>query len=210
MEQAGFRPDQKQAYGGARAGWRQYLRKTGAGAWRGRTEADAFGILKEVTLNWNTWIRQIHRWLSIAFTVAVIVNVVAMTQEDRRSGSACWPLLPAHPADAHRSLPVRAAVCRRVARRDAPADRSGDGQEASESREGATKKPLPSAPRRSRANLRQAGANAALGRQPADRQGLRRRAGAGLHRGHAGLEERRRPPPRRARSCAPCPACARR
>jgi hypothetical protein len=32
-------------------------------------------------LNWNAWIRQIHRWLSIAFTLAVIVNVVAMSQE---------------------------------------------------------------------------------------------------------------------------------
>src|SRR5262249_22280634 len=31
-------------------------------------------------------------------------------------------------------------------------------------------------------------------RQPADREGLRRRARAGLHRGHAGLETRRRPP----------------
>lgn len=29
-------------------------------------------------MNWNNWIRQIHRWLSIAFTVAVIVNIVAM------------------------------------------------------------------------------------------------------------------------------------
>jgi uncharacterized protein YndB with AHSA1/START domain len=25
MEQSGFRPDQKQAYGGAKAGWRQFL-----------------------------------------------------------------------------------------------------------------------------------------------------------------------------------------
>ena len=32
-------------------------------------------------MNWNTSIRQIHRWLSIAFTVAVIVNVIAMMQE---------------------------------------------------------------------------------------------------------------------------------
>jgi quinol-cytochrome oxidoreductase complex cytochrome b subunit len=32
-------------------------------------------------LNWNKWVRQIHRWLSIAFTVAVIVNVVALGQE---------------------------------------------------------------------------------------------------------------------------------
>jgi len=27
-------------------------------------------------LNWNKWVRQIHRWLSIAFTVAVIINIV--------------------------------------------------------------------------------------------------------------------------------------
>lgn len=29
-------------------------------------------------MNWNNWIRQTHRWLSIAFTVAVIVNLAAM------------------------------------------------------------------------------------------------------------------------------------
>jgi heme A synthase len=32
-------------------------------------------------LNWNKWIRQIHRWLSIAFTLAVIVNIVAIAQK---------------------------------------------------------------------------------------------------------------------------------
>jgi len=32
-------------------------------------------------LNWNTWVRQIHRWLSIAFAVTVIVNIVALGQE---------------------------------------------------------------------------------------------------------------------------------
>jgi cellulose synthase/poly-beta-1,6-N-acetylglucosamine synthase-like glycosyltransferase len=32
-------------------------------------------------MNWNHWIRQIHRWLSIAFTVAVIVTFVALRQE---------------------------------------------------------------------------------------------------------------------------------
>jgi heme A synthase len=31
-------------------------------------------------LNWNKWVRQTHRWLSIAFTVAVIVNIVAVTK----------------------------------------------------------------------------------------------------------------------------------
>jgi len=31
-------------------------------------------------LDWNKWVRQIHRWLSIVFTVAVIVNIVAVGQ----------------------------------------------------------------------------------------------------------------------------------
>lgn len=34
----------------------------------------------------NAWIRQIHRWLSIAFTLAVIVNIVALVQKS----SAVW------------------------------------------------------------------------------------------------------------------------
>jgi quinol-cytochrome oxidoreductase complex cytochrome b subunit len=29
-------------------------------------------------MNWSKWIRQIHRWLSIAFTLTVIANFVAM------------------------------------------------------------------------------------------------------------------------------------
>jgi heme A synthase len=33
-----------------------------------------------MSLNWNKWVRQTHRWLSIAFTVAVIVNFVAVVQ----------------------------------------------------------------------------------------------------------------------------------
>jgi hypothetical protein len=31
-------------------------------------------------MNWNTWVRQIHRWLAIAFTVTVIANFVALAQ----------------------------------------------------------------------------------------------------------------------------------
>jgi hypothetical protein len=31
-------------------------------------------------LNWNKWVRQIHRWLSIVFTVGAIVNGVAVAQ----------------------------------------------------------------------------------------------------------------------------------
>lgn len=29
-------------------------------------------------MNWNKWFRQIHRWLSIVFTIAVLVNLVAV------------------------------------------------------------------------------------------------------------------------------------
>ena len=31
-------------------------------------------------MNSNTWIRQIHRWVSIAFTVTVIANFVALAR----------------------------------------------------------------------------------------------------------------------------------
>ncbi|MGO9229284.1 MAG: hypothetical protein ACLQKA_08770 [Bryobacteraceae bacterium] len=31
--------------------------------------------------NWNKWVRRTHRWLSIAFTMGVIVNIVAVGQK---------------------------------------------------------------------------------------------------------------------------------
>jgi hypothetical protein len=31
-----------------------------------------------VALNWNRWVRQLHRWIAIAFTATVIANFVAM------------------------------------------------------------------------------------------------------------------------------------
>ena len=31
-------------------------------------------------MNWSTSIRQIHRWVSIAFTVTVIANFIALAQ----------------------------------------------------------------------------------------------------------------------------------
>jgi hypothetical protein len=31
-------------------------------------------------MNWNKWIRQIHRGVSIAFTVTVIANFIALAQ----------------------------------------------------------------------------------------------------------------------------------
>ena len=49
---------------------------------------------KEVTLNWNKWIRQTHRWLSIAFTVAVIINIVALAQQEQAVWVGLLALLP--------------------------------------------------------------------------------------------------------------------
>ena len=31
-------------------------------------------------MNWSKWIRQIHRWMSIVFTVTVIANFVALAR----------------------------------------------------------------------------------------------------------------------------------
>ncbi len=45
-------------------------------------------------MNWSISIRQIHRWLSIAFTVAVIVNVVAMVQEKQAVWVGLLALFP--------------------------------------------------------------------------------------------------------------------
>jgi hypothetical protein len=45
-------------------------------------------------LNWNKWIRQIHRWLSIGFTAAVIVNFVAVRQGKYSVWTGLLALLP--------------------------------------------------------------------------------------------------------------------
>jgi len=44
--------------------------------------------------DWNKWIRQIHRWLSIAFTVAVIINIVALAREEQAVWVGLLALLP--------------------------------------------------------------------------------------------------------------------
>jgi len=31
-------------------------------------------------MNWNIWIRQVHRWVSIIFTATVIANFIALAQ----------------------------------------------------------------------------------------------------------------------------------
>lgn len=45
-------------------------------------------------MNWNKWIRQIHRWLSIAFTLTVIANFVAMTKGQPPAWVTYSPLFP--------------------------------------------------------------------------------------------------------------------
>ncbi|MGO4714196.1 hypothetical protein [Bradyrhizobium sp. 2TAF24] len=45
-------------------------------------------------MNWNVWIRQVHRWLSIAFTVAVIANIIAMVQEKQAIWVGLLALFP--------------------------------------------------------------------------------------------------------------------
>ena len=42
----------------------------------------------------NHWIRQIHRWLSIAFTLTVAANFVAMTRGQPPAWITYSPLLP--------------------------------------------------------------------------------------------------------------------
>jgi hypothetical protein len=45
-------------------------------------------------LNWNNWIRRTHRWLSIAFTVTVISNFIAMAVGTPPAWIVYSPLLP--------------------------------------------------------------------------------------------------------------------
>jgi hypothetical protein len=49
---------------------------------------------KEVPLNWSMWIRQIHRWLSIIFTLTVVANFIAMAMEKPPSWIVYSPLPP--------------------------------------------------------------------------------------------------------------------
>ncbi len=48
-------------------------------------------------MKWNVWVRQAHRWLSIAFTLTVIANFVALARGGGKAPPA-WvtyaPLLP--------------------------------------------------------------------------------------------------------------------
>jgi heme A synthase len=45
-------------------------------------------------MNWNKWIRQTHRWLSMAFTLAVIVNIIAIAQKKYTAGVGLLAVAP--------------------------------------------------------------------------------------------------------------------
>jgi hypothetical protein len=47
-----------------------------------------------VPLNWNGWVRQIHRWLSIIFTATVVANFIAMGLGEPPPWVVYSPLLP--------------------------------------------------------------------------------------------------------------------
>ena len=75
-------------------------------------------------MNLNKWVRQIHRWLSIAFTLTVIRLYADRHRQLHRHGTGKFPHLvglltaaPALPADVYRPVHVRIAVYGQVARR---------------------------------------------------------------------------------------------
>ena len=45
-------------------------------------------------MNWNTWIRQTHRWLSIVFTATVIANFIALARGTPPAWVTYSPLPP--------------------------------------------------------------------------------------------------------------------
>ena len=45
-------------------------------------------------MTWNKWVRQIHRWLAILFTLTVIVTSVALAQEEPIVWVSYTPLFP--------------------------------------------------------------------------------------------------------------------
>ncbi|APV48855.1 hypothetical protein BWI17_03675 [Betaproteobacteria bacterium GR16-43] len=45
-------------------------------------------------MNWSKWIRQFHRWVSMAFALTVIANFAAMSQGQPPDWVTYSPLLP--------------------------------------------------------------------------------------------------------------------
>ncbi|GIE29629.1 hypothetical protein Ait01nite_026740 [Actinoplanes italicus] len=45
-------------------------------------------------MNGNRWVRQVHRWTAVLFTVTVVATTVALTQEDPLVWVSYLPLFP--------------------------------------------------------------------------------------------------------------------
>jgi hypothetical protein len=68
-------------------------------------------------LNWNKWVRQTHRWLSIVFTVAVIINGVTVVRGKYNNRLGLSAVLPLALLLLSGLVLVRAAVSRQVGQR---------------------------------------------------------------------------------------------
>jgi cellulose synthase/poly-beta-1,6-N-acetylglucosamine synthase-like glycosyltransferase len=49
---------------------------------------------EEVPLNWKKWFRLTHRWLSMAFTAAVIVNIVVIAEKKYTASVGLLAVVP--------------------------------------------------------------------------------------------------------------------
>lgn len=45
-------------------------------------------------MNWNKWMRVTHRWLSMAFTAAVLINIVAIAQKKYSAAVGLLAVVP--------------------------------------------------------------------------------------------------------------------
>lgn len=45
-------------------------------------------------MNWSRWIRQIHRWISVVFTAAVVINIVAIAMKKYSTGVGLVAVAP--------------------------------------------------------------------------------------------------------------------
>lgn len=49
---------------------------------------------KEVSLSWSKWVRRVHRWLSMIFTLTVIANFASMAAGEPPAWIVYSPLPP--------------------------------------------------------------------------------------------------------------------
>ncbi len=73
-------------------------------------------------MGWNAWVRRIHRWMSVIFTLAVIANFIIMAAHQPPAWVVYAPLVPLFlllcsgiylfilPYAAHRPAAARGAI----------------------------------------------------------------------------------------------------